>query len=109
MIIEYLETRNWQKNALFFKHPVSLEYVEQLDALEKSDLKVCKVIAMGEFTFRVEVENLHVGDQKLSAGDSVKLSCDNMIYEPNVACRQYTLTYRKGYSKPKVHGLVEGG
>ena len=27
---------------------------------------------------------MHVGDQKLCAGDSVKLSRDNMIYEANV-------------------------
>ena len=58
--------------------------MEQLDALEKSDLKACKVIATGKLTFIVEVKNLHVGDQELSASDSVKLSRDNMIYEAKV-------------------------
>ena len=80
-LAEQLCSTNYERK---FHLLLAVEYMEQIDALEKSDLKACKVIAMGKFTFRVEVENLHVGDQKLCAGDSVKLSRDNRIYEANV-------------------------
>ena len=80
-LTEGLTVQNYEKK---FRLLLSMEYLEQIETLENSDIKDCKVRPTGEYSFRVEEENLNVGDQKLRAGDSIKISCNNIIYEANV-------------------------